>query len=95
MKKRDAEQVGSVIRRILRQEGLETPLNQQRLLDAWPQVLGPAAAYTTDLYIHNQVLYVRLSSAVLRQELMMGREVLIRTLNRRVGATVITQIVFR
>lgn len=60
-----------------------------------PQILGPAAAYTSNLYIRNQTLYVHLTSAALRQELMMGREVLVRTLNQRVGATVITNIIFR
>ena len=37
----------------------------------------------------------KLIQQFLRQELMMGREVLIRTLNQRVGATVITNIIFR
>ena len=77
------------------EESLESPLNEQRLLDAWPQVLGPAASYTSNLYIRNQTLYVHLTSAALRQELMMGRELLVRTLNQRVGATVITNIIFR
>ena len=58
-----------------------------------------AAAETTaaagNLYIRNQTLYVHLTSAALRQELMMGRELLVRTLNQRVGATVITNIIFR
>ena len=72
MKRNDAEQIGKLIQQYLRQESLESPLNEQRLLDAWPQVL-----------------------AALRQELMMGRELLVRTLNQRVGATVITNIIFR
>ena len=88
-------QIGKLIQQFLRQESLESPLNEQRLLDAWPQILGPAAAYTSNLYIRNQTLYVHLTSAALRQELMMGREVLVRTLNQRVGATVITNIIFR
>ena len=95
MKRNDAEQIGKLIQQFLRQESLESPLNEQRLLDAWPQILGPAAAYTSNLYIRNQTLYVHLTSAALRQELMMGREVLVRTLNQRVGATVITNIIFR
>ena len=90
MKRNDAEQIGKLIQQYLRQESLE-----QRLLDAWPQVLGPAASYTSNLYIRNQTLYVHLTSAALRQELMMGRELLVRTLNQRVGATVITNIIFR
>jgi predicted nucleic acid-binding Zn ribbon protein len=65
-------------------------------LDAWPQILGPAiASYTKELYIRNQILYVHLTSAALRQELMMGRELLVRNLNQKVGATVITNIIFR
>ena len=54
MKRNDAEQIGKLIQQFLRQESLESPLNEQRLLDAWPQILGPAAAYTSNLYIRNQ-----------------------------------------
>lgn len=96
MKRNDAEQIGTLIRNFLRQESLESPLNEQRLINAWSEVLGPViASYTNGLYIKNQVLYVHLTSAALRQELMMGRELLVRNLNRHVGAQVISNIVFR
>lgn len=96
MKRNNAEPIGKLIQQFLRQESLESPLNEQRLLDAWPQVLGPTiASYTRELYIRNQILYVHLTSAALRQELMMGRELLVRNLNQKVGATVITNIIFR
>lgn len=96
MKKNDAEQIGSLISQFLRRESLESPLNERRLLNSWAEVLGPTiASYTKDLYIRNQTLYVHLTSAALRQELMMGRELLVQSLNQNVGATVITHIVFR
>lgn len=96
MKRNKAEPIGKLIQQFLRQESLESPLNEQRLLDAWPQVLGPTiTSYTRELYIRNQILYVHLTSAALRQELMMGRELLVRNLNQKVGATVITNIIFR
>ncbi len=50
----------------------------------------PLPTYTRELYIKNQVLYVHLTSAALRQELMMGRELLVRNLNCHVGAQIIT-----
>lgn len=82
--------------RFLRQEGLETPLNQYRLIEAWKEVVGPSVArYTSNLYIKNQTLYVHLTSSVLRQELLLGRTLLVRNLNNKVGAQVITDIVFR
>lgn len=96
MKRNKAEPIGKLIQQFLRQESLESPLNEQRLLDAWPQMLGPTiTSYTRELYIRNQILYVHLTSAALRQELMMGRELLVHNLNQKVGATVITNIIFR
>lgn len=96
MKRNNTELVGDVIRQLLRQEGLETPLNEYRLVESWKDVVGPAISkYTTNLYIKNQILYVHLSSSVLRQELMMGREMLVRNLNAHVGAQVIANIIFR
>lgn len=96
MRRNNAEQIGDVIRYFLRQQGLESPLNEYRLVQAWDDMVGPVIArYTDNLYIKNQTLYVHLTSAVLRQELMMARELLIKNLNRAVGAQVIVNIVFR
>ncbi|HIZ01510.1 MAG TPA: DUF721 domain-containing protein [Candidatus Bacteroides merdipullorum] len=96
MKRNDAQSIGQLIRAYLRQESLESPLNERRLVNAWPEVVGPAiASYTDGLFVRNQTLYVHLTSSVLRQELMMGRDLLVRNLNRHVGAQVITNIVFR
>ena len=95
MKRNNTEQGGDIIRQFLRQEGLESPLNEYRLIESWKDVVGPAIArYTSNLYIKNQTLHVHLTSSVLRQELMMGRELLIRNLNKTVGSQVIVDISF-
>ena len=96
MRRNDSEQIGEMIRKFFRQSGLESPLNEYRLVQAWREVVGPAISrYTSNLYIKNQILYVHLTSSVLRQELMMGREMLVRSLNQQVGAQVIVNIIFR
>jgi predicted nucleic acid-binding Zn ribbon protein len=96
MRRTNTESIGAVIQKFLRLHGLETPLNERRLIDAWATVVGtPRAAYTKDLIIRNQTLYVSVGSAALRQELSMERSNLVRRLNEKVGATVITDIVFR
>ena len=41
MKRNDAEQIGKLIRTFLRQESLELPLNEQRLINSWAEILGP------------------------------------------------------
>ena len=96
MRRNDAEQIGDMIRKFFRQHGLESPLNEYRLVQAWRDVVGPVITkYTSNLYIKNQILYVHLTSSVLRQELMMGRDILVRNLNEKVGAQVIVNIIFR
>ena len=96
MKKTNTEKVGGVILQYLREMGLETPLNEHRLIQAWDTVLGPAVSrHTKELKIYNQVLFVTVSSAVIRNELMMRRTELVARLNSQVGAQVITQIVLR
>jgi predicted nucleic acid-binding Zn ribbon protein len=96
MRRNNAEHIGKLVNQFLRQEGLETPLYEQRLINVWEEVSGTFInSYTNDLYIRNQTLYVHVTSAALRQELMMNREVLVRHLNERVGATVIADIIFR
>jgi len=55
MKRNNAEQIGELIRHYLRQESLESPLNERRLISAWPEVLGPTiASYTRELYIRTR-----------------------------------------
>ena len=95
MKRRKAEQVGDVVNAFLRQEGLEGPLNEFRLIQSWTEVLGkPVERYTRDLYIRGQTLFVSLSSSVLKSELMMQRTLIVQKLNAAVGAQVITEIRF-
>lgn len=96
MRRNKAESLGDILRLFLRQEGLETPLNERRVVAVWPEVMGEAVArYTGELFVKNGVLYVQLKSPALRSNLMMGREALVRRLNERVGAQVIQSIVFR
>ena len=95
MRKQKAMQVGTLINQFLREEGLETPYNEYRLIEAWPEVMGQGIAnLTSSLQIRNSVLYVRLQSSVLRQELMASRRNLAQRLNEYVGAQVIENIIF-
>jgi len=96
MQRRKAQSIGQLLRDYLRQEGLETPLNEHRLLEAWGTVMGDMVnRQTTDLSVRNGILYVSLKSPILRQELMLNRDMLAQKLNRHVGAQVITDIVFK
>ena len=81
--------------RTLREQGLETPLQQKRLVEKWPEVAGPMIMrYTLNTYIYNQTLYVRLSNPALRADLSMRRQEFTKKRNTLVGEQVITDIRF-
>jgi predicted nucleic acid-binding Zn ribbon protein len=95
MFKREVLPVKDLIMRHLRAQGLETPLLQKRLVEAWPLVAGEAIArYTTDAHIYNQTLYVKLSVPALRADLSMRRQEFVARLNKHVGAQIISDIRF-
>ena len=93
MFRRNVQTLDEVLMKMLRAQGLETPLLQKRLIDAWDTVAGPTAArYTTQKYIKNQTLYVRIANPALRQDLSMMRSQLLQRLNSHVGSMVIADI---
>ena len=95
MFRRDVKELKDLILRNLRQQGLETPLLQKRLMEAWPAVAGEAVSrYTLNTYIINQTLYVRLSVPALRADLSMRRQEFVQRLNEYVGNQVIADIRF-
>jgi predicted nucleic acid-binding Zn ribbon protein len=93
--KRNVQSIKDLVLRNLRAQGLETPLLQMRLVKSWPTVAGPIVArYTSETYIQNQTLVVRLTRPALRTELSMQRSELVRRLNEAVGEQVIADIMF-
>ena len=96
MRKKNTELLSDVIRQVLKEQHLDTPLYEKRLIESWPLVLGNnILKYTSELNIKNRVLYVNLTSSVLRHDLFLSRTEIKNSLNKHVGAEVIVDIIFR
>ncbi len=94
MKRKKSEILTDVLLRFLREAGLESPLNQYRLIQAWKDIAGQAAASQThNIYIKNQTLIVQITSPALRTNLLMCKHQLVKKLNAAVKADVITDLV--
>ena len=79
----------------LREEGLETPLLEYRIVQAWPEVMGSTISrYTRQVFVREGKLHVQLTSAPLRQNLMMEHKRLAQKLNDHVGSYVVSDVCF-
>lgn len=96
MKRTNTQTLKEALNLFLEENSILTDkLAETRLINSWGKILGTSTErYTTNIYIHKKVLYVHLSSSVLKNELMMCREKLISRLNEEAGKEVITDIVF-
>ena len=93
MFKKRVQTIDEILQRFLRDEGLETPLLQKRLIDSWETVIGDTVAqYTTEKFIKNQTLFVKITNPALRQDLGMMRSQLVKRLNETVSSLIITDI---
>lgn len=95
MFRRKVEILDDVLNHFLRNEGLETPLLQRRLINAWEEIVGKTVAkYTQEKFIKNQTLFVKIINPALKADLTMMRSELIRKLNAYVGSMLIADIKF-
>lgn len=97
MFKRDAQDLGSILKGLMEENTvLKSRIAEQRVLRAWKEMLGEGVSkYTSELYIKRGVLFVHLSSSVLRAELMINKSGLIKKLNSYAGMDIIRNIVLR
>lgn len=84
-----------VIEELISAYHIEDKLNQSKVIGLWDQVVGKMIARdTTHLYIKNRILYVKLNSPALREELGYARSKLVKSLNKAAGGDVIIDIAF-
>ena len=93
MKRTDAQTLDSVLAEWIRENGLEKPLLEHRVVEQWGEILGKTIArYTRDIEMKDGMLRVRITNAALRQELFEQRFRLIQKLNDAVGGDVVKDI---
>jgi len=93
MIRRNAQKLGDVLEELLRQQHLDGRLYEKRLIRRFPEVVGQAlASHVSQLFISKGVLHITVDAAVIRQEMQLMREVLIKQLNTALGREVIQDI---
>ena len=96
MKRTEAQTIGQIVEHFMQQERLDTRLDELRASTLWPQVVGQGInRYTASRSVAGGVMTVHITSAPLRNELMLMRSNIIQRINDALGRDVIHEIVFR
>ena len=70
-------------------------LDEVTIVASWERVMGKAVALKTqEVYVAKGKLFVRLSSAPLKHELVMAKTQVLEMLNNAVGSQVVSEVVF-
>jgi len=96
MRKSNTQPLGDVIHEYLKSLDIDNKLQEMRIIDSWPDIVGiTIAKKTARLFIKNHKLFVYLNSSIVRNELIRIREGLVKALNDKAGLKVIYEIVIR
>ncbi|PHS66734.1 MAG: RNA-binding protein [Flavobacterium sp.] len=88
--------ISEVLKGFIKTNKLQKGLDKVSAEEAWHKVMGNAISkYTTAIKLDREILYVQLSSSVLRDELSYGKTKIISLLNEEMGKQVVTKLVLR
>jgi len=80
----------------IKEMNLDGKLSEVGVINSWEEIVGKAiSSRTTKIFIKDHILYVHLNSSVVRNELLMLREILREKLNEKAGSEVVKDIVLR
>jgi len=94
-RKSESQPLKNVIDRFLKAYSLENKMKEMDIIAAWPELMGSAVAFRTkSIKIHNKVLYLEITSSVMREELLNGKQIILSRLNERAGQLIINDVWF-
>ena len=96
MSEKNQKPLREVINQMLRAYGLGDKIDEISLIKSWEEVVGKMIAkHTSDIYFKAGVLYIKLDSSTVRQELSYAKSSLIENLNRKAQKRMVSDIIFK
>lgn len=92
----EGQSIEDVLKSFISHNKLQIGMDKVEVKEVWFSLMGNGVAnYTEEVELKKDILYVKLSSSVLREELMFGREKIIKMLNEELGKDIIRTLILR
>ncbi len=96
MERSNTKSIAEAICAYLKGSKLEKSLKERQLVQSWESLLGKSVARATSkIYLKHGTLYVHLNSSVVKNELFMLQDEILKKLNDEAGEQLVREIVLR
>lgn len=95
MSEQDFKLIGELLSDSLRELGVEKKLDETRAIQAWNTLFGDTIKkYVNKIYVKNEVLYLEVTSSLLKQNLLFQKDLFVAKINQSVGVSILKDIYF-
>ena len=89
------QHIGSALKKLIKMNGLNAGLVQQKAIDVWEEAVGRAISQNTEtVSVEKGVLTIKTRNATWRQELQLQKTNIIRKINKELDKNIIKDIRF-
>ena len=88
--------IGDVLKEIIQSNKLQPGMDQVSVKEAWISLMGNGVnSYTKNVTLKGSILYVELTSSVLREELSHGKSKIIAMINEELRRDIVKDVILR
>ncbi len=96
MRRSNTQSLSEILKEYIKETHIERKLKEVDVVQSWENLLGKTIAhYTKNIYIRKKILFVEISSSVVKNELFMMREEIKRKINEKEGEEIVKTIIFK
>lgn len=93
---KDEKSLQELLKSFAKQDKFMNKLSQVQIADAWKELMGDTInGYTYKIEFYNGILSISLTNASLKQELLYGREQILKNLNSYLGGEIIRSVIIK
>ena len=96
MRRTQTQSAGELLQEIFSKPHIAAKLAEGRLHDEWAEVVGGHVAQLTEsIRLENHVMYVRITSSVVRHEVFLRRDLLTEKINAALGMKLVNVLIVK
>ncbi|MCK4664797.1 MAG: DUF721 domain-containing protein [Bacteroidales bacterium] len=96
MRRTNTQTLGEAIKEYLKAMKIDDKMKEVQLISSWEEIIGKTVARSTrEIYIKKGKLFLHINSSVIRNELLMIKDSLLKAMNERAGKNIIDDIIIR